>query len=69
MRQIRIFTYKRGDTHSCKVIVNEFAGSLVFDSIVVPNNTPQKVKEKFLEEAEVAVLKIMDGESVLYRGE
>lgn len=54
---VRIFEYKRGPEYACQVTVNEFAGALVFTKITVPNNTPQTVKAKFLEEAELATLR------------
>lgn len=54
---MRIFEYKRGDEYSCQIVINEFAGSLVFSKITVPNNTAQTVKAKFLEEAELAALR------------
>jgi hypothetical protein len=56
MNAYRVFEYKRGDAYSCRVTINEAIGSCSFSDIKFPDNTPQDVKEAFLEEAEAAAL-------------
>ena len=59
MSNVRIFKYKRGETWSVVIIVNPFSG-LVYDKLSYPPNTPDKLKGMFLDEAEAAVLKIIE---------
>jgi len=59
----RVFVYKRGDQFSVDVVVNELAASVVFSNIVTPENSPAAVKELFLEEAEKAVTKQLEGDN------
>lgn len=60
MFEIRVFEYKRGETFSCKVVVNGLSATLCYNDITVPKGTPQNVKVAFLEEAERATLKIIE---------
>lgn len=64
--KIRMFMYKRGDKFSVRVIVNEFAASVTFVDIVVPDNTPNAVKDAFLDEAENAVTLKLDNDGRQY---
>lgn len=60
--RMRVFEYKRGDEYSVKVVVNERGSSTTFIDITVPDNTPNKVKDAFLEEAEKAIIIQLDKE-------
>lgn len=51
------YVYKRGDDYSVTVGVDDH-GFVTFHKIVVPENTPNEVETKFLEDAEAAALKV-----------
>lgn len=70
---MRIFQYSRNDNSDkehfkCLVILNMYSGSVCFNEIVVPTNTPENVKRAFLEEAEKAVFSILDKEETTIYG-
>ena len=56
---VRIFEYSRGDTYKVQVTINDVAGSVVVTKSEVPANTPEEVKAKLMDEAEIAVLAAM----------
>lgn len=55
---MKIFTYKRGEDWSVNCILTGLGGeSITYFGVVTPKGATNTLKEKFLEEAETAVLK------------
>ena len=64
-----VFEYKRGDTFSVKIVVNTTTATVTYHAITYPDNCPEEVKKRFLEEAEKAVeikLAELDDQGVMY---
>lgn len=59
MSNYEVYEFKRGTTWSVKCVVNDYY-NITYTSVVVPEGTSSELKNKFIEEAEVAVLKQVD---------